>query len=292
MIMRKETLVFLTSLAIIFIIGYVNMTMTPENVFNEKDYAQFQDELNAEAMNNDKAQIVEDETKNIHGAELVEILEQTDKTDIAVNAPADVAEDIQGGGKGSEDIAEAEDTKDVAETPDTVNTAEKPQETASPENEAAIAQAQDDGLDYVILGDITNISSKDSVVASSNGVLDMINSSFANFKLNKEKSNQDVVDHLEKSLSNETISAETKSQFEGLLLNKNEFINTEKNIELMLQSKGYNETVVIVDKDMVKVVTNDTIEQADATKILDVIVTETHYEPSQIKIVKFDNIDL
>ncbi len=60
----------------------------------------------------------------------------------------------------------------------------------------------------------------------------------------------------------------------------------------MLQSKGYNETVVILDENMVKVVTNDTIEQADATKILDVIVSETDYEPSQIKIVKFDNIDL
>jgi len=60
----------------------------------------------------------------------------------------------------------------------------------------------------------------------------------------------------------------------------------------MLQSKGYNETVVIIDEDMIKVVTNETIEQADATKILDVIVSETNYEPSQIKIVKFDNIDL
>jgi len=60
----------------------------------------------------------------------------------------------------------------------------------------------------------------------------------------------------------------------------------------MLQSKGYNQTVVIVDSDTIKVVTNETIEQADATKILDVIVSETEYEPSQIKIVKFDNIDL
>jgi len=60
----------------------------------------------------------------------------------------------------------------------------------------------------------------------------------------------------------------------------------------MLQSKGYNETAVILDEDTIKVVTNDSIEQADATKILDVIVSETNFEPSQIKIVKFDNIDL
>jgi len=287
--MRKETLVFLTSLAIIFIIGYVNMTMTPENVFNEEDYAQFEEELQADIMDKDKAQIVEDDTEDMHGAELVEILEQTDKTDMAVNAPADVQE----GGKGSEEVAETEGTTDVAKTEETTDVAaEESQDIASAKDEAAVAEAPEDELDYVILGDITNILKNDSVVASSNGIFDMLNSNFANFKLNKEKGNMDVVDHLEKSLSNETISAETKNQFEALLLNKNEFINTEKDIELMLQSKGYNETVVIVDENMVKVVTNDTIEQADATKILDVIVSETDYEPSQIKIVKFDNIDL
>lgn len=274
--MRKETLVFLTSLAIIFIIGYVNMTMTPENVFNEEDYAQFEEDFKADVMEEDIAQIVENESKDVDGAELVEVLEQTDKTDIAVNAPADDQEV----GKGGEEVAEAE-----AEVED-------PQDVASLEEEAAVAEAPEEESDYVILGDITNILDDKPVVASSNGIFDMLNSNFANFKLNKEKGNMDVIDHLEESLSNDAISAETKSQFEALLLNKNEFVEAEKDIELMLQSKGYNETAVIVDADMVKVVTNDTIEQADATKILDVIVSETNYEPAQIKIVKFDNIDL
>lgn len=256
MIMRKETLVFLTSLAIIFIIGYVNMTMTPENTFDEEDYAQFEEKLQADSQN-DTLNILENEAKGANGADLADGLEQTDKTDIAVNPPA--ASDNQ---------------------------------KSDSEKEAALAESPDKESDYVILGDITNILDDKSVTASSGGVLDALNASFASFKLNKEKGNMDVIDHLEESLSNESISAETKNQFEALLLNKNEFVKTEKNIELMLQSKGYNETVVIVDTDMVKVVTNDTIEQADATKILDVIVSETSYEPSQIKIVKFDNIDL
>lgn len=285
--MRKETLVFLTSLAIIFIIGYVNMTLLPENVFNEEDYAQLEDELQADVMDNDIAQIVEDETENKGGVELVEVLEQTDTTDITVNPPEDVPT-----------LAEAEDMvkgvhEEASEEPQDVAAAEEPAEEASAEEEAAVAEVVEDELDYVILGDITNIlDEKDSVVANSGGVIDMLNSSFANFKLNKEKGNQDVIDHLEESLSNESISTDTKTQFEALLLNKTEFVEAEQNIELMLQTKGYNQTVVIVDEDMVKVVTNDTIEQADATKILDVVVSETNYEPAQIKIVKFDNIDL
>lgn len=260
MIMRKETLVFLTSLAIIFIIGYVNMTMTPENIFNDEDYAQLE-EVQSDVMEQDIAQILENETKQPNdGIQLVEVLEQTDTTDMAVNQPADTAE-----------VTESEEPQDVAL------------------EEAAATEVEEET--GVILGDITDILN-DSVVASSEGIFDMLNSSFANFKLNKDKGNQDVIDHLEKSLSNESISADTKSQFEALLLNKSEFIEAEKDIELMLQTKGYNETVVIVDSDMVKVVTNQKIEQADATKILDVIVSETNYEPAQIKIVKFDNIDL
>ncbi len=246
MIMRKETLVFLTSLAIIFIIGYVNMSMVPENPFDLNDISQIE-EVNKSDLNEDIAQIIEGDLAELGGNDLVKVLEQTDKSDIEVKPP--------------------------------VNGPELVQET-------------EEELDYVILGDITDILNKDSVEASSEGILSKLNINFANFKLNRDKGNMDVIDHLEKSISNDSISAETKSQFEALLLNKNEYIQTESSIEMMLQSKGYNETIVIVDSDMIKVVTNDTIEQADATKIKDVIVSETNYEPAQIKIVKFDNIDL
>jgi stage III sporulation protein AH len=293
--MRKETLVFLTSLAIIFIIGYVNMTMMPENVFNDEDYAQVEEGLQSDVIDNDITQIVGDETDNNGGIELVEVLEQTDKTDIAVNPSTDVPTlaEIEDMVKGVHEEA-SEEPADVATTdePGDVATTEDPVEEASAEEEAAVAEVVEEEQDYVILGDITNILENDSVVANANGVLDMLNSSFSNFKLNKEKGNQDVIDHLEKSISNESISADTKNQFEALLLNKTELVEAEQNIEIMLQTKGYNETVVIVDDEMVKVVTNETIEQADATKILDVIVSETNYEPAQIKIVKFDNIDL
>jgi len=215
MIMRKETLVFLASLAIIFIIGYINMSLTPDNAFDDLETGQM-------------------EPADLEG---------------------DIAEIIEGG-----------------------------------VNEVDFAEVLPEETDYEILGDITDLSSAEE--ASSEGVLGVLNASFANFKLNKEKSNMDVLDYLEESLSSSLISDETKEQFEQLLLKKNSFIEAEQGIELMLQSKGYNESIAIVDESMVKVVTNDTIEQADATIILDVVVSETNYTPSQIKIVKFDNIDL
>ncbi|MDI9496623.1 MAG: SpoIIIAH-like family protein [Bacillota bacterium] len=215
MIMRKETLVFLASLAIIFIIGYINMNLTPDNAFDDLETGQLD----------------------------------------TADSDGDIAEIIEGG-----------------------------------VNEVDYAEVLPEEADYEILGDITDISVAEE--ASSGGILGVLNISFANFKLNKEKANMDVLDYLEESLSSPAISDDTKAQFEQILLKKNSFIEAEQGIELMLQSKGYNESVAIVDESMVKVITNDTIEQADATIILDVVVSETNYTPSQIKIVKFDNIDL
>ena len=215
MIMRKETLVFLASLAIIFIIGYINMNLTPDNAFDDLETGQLD----------------------------------------TADSDGDIAEIIEGG-----------------------------------VNEVDNAEILPEEADYEILGDITDISVAEE--ASSGGILGVLNISFANFKLNKEKANMDVLDYLEESLSSPAISDDTKAQFEQILLKKNSFIEAEQGIELMLQSKGYNESVAIVDESMVKVITNDTIEQADATIILDVVVSETNYTPSQIKIVKFDNIDL
>lgn len=215
MIMRKETLVFLASLAIIFIIGYINMNLTPDNAFDGLETGQLEEAAVGE----------------------------------------DIAEIIEGG-----------------------------------LNEVDFAEILQGETDYEILGDITDLTGAEE--ASSQGVIGMLNSSFANFKLNKEKDNMEVLDYLEESLGSALISDDKKAQFEQLLLKKNSFIQAEQGIELMLKSKGYNESIVIVDESMVKVVTNDTIEQADATIILDLVVSETQYEPSQIKIVKFDNIDL
>lgn len=203
MIIKKETLVFLTSLAIIFIIGYVNMSMAPKDVFNP-----------------DEKEIVQDESIADSGSEnLGDITDITDLTDLANGANSD-------------------------------------------NSEVPVMQTNE------------------------------LNVSFANFKISKEKNDMDIVDKLEENLSNSLLSQATKEKFESFLLNKNNYIEEEENIELMLKSKGYNESIAVVDADFIKVISNDTIEQADAVKILDVIVSETNYEPSQIKIVKFDNIDL
>ena len=102
----------------------------------------------------------------------------------------------------------------------------------------------------------------------------------------------EIVDQIEKNLTSQTISEDTKQKFEDLLLTKNNQIQIENNIEIMLQSKGYKDFVCVVSSTGVKVITNRDIEKVDANKILDVVLSETEYDATQIKIVKFNNKEL
>lgn len=202
MTFKKETFIFITSLALILIIGYINIIMSNQDIeqplYDEEALAERQ----AEFASEDSYMLSEDDSENV--------------TDIT-------------------------DTSDI------------------------------------------------SIVS---GTTEDIDVSFENFKMSKAKNNLEIVDQLEKNISSEILSSETKTKFEGLLLVKNNQIQMENNIEIMLKSKGYNNIAAVVSNNSIKIITNTDIEKADASKILDVVVSESSYNPQQIKIVKFDNKEL
>ena len=72
MIMRKETLVFLASLAIIFIIGYINMSLTPDNAFDDLETGQ----MEPADLEGDIAEIIEGGVNEVDFAEILP--EETD----------------------------------------------------------------------------------------------------------------------------------------------------------------------------------------------------------------------
>lgn len=202
MTFKKETFIFITSLALILIIGYINIIMSNQDIeqplYDEEALAERQ----AEFASEDSYMLSEDDSENV-----------TDITDTS---------------------------------------------------------------------DISTVS----------GTTEDIDVSFENFKMSKAKNNLEIVDQLEKNISSEILSSETKTKFEGLLLVKNNQIQMENNIEIMLKSKGYNNIAAVVSNNSIKIITNTDIEKADASKILDVVVSESSYNPQQIKIVKFDNKEL
>ena len=159
-------------------------------------------------------------------------------------------------------------------------------------DEAALLEKQEEFANYTSdIIDKTDIGS-DSDIITVSSIDENIDISFENFKISKAKNNLEIVDQIEKSLSSQTISQETKEKFEDLLVTKNNQIQMENSVEIMLQSKGYNDFVCVVSNNNVKIIANKDIEKADATKILDIVISETNFEPQQIKIVKFNNKEL
>ncbi len=165
-------------------------------------------------------------------------------------------------------------------------------------DEAALQEKQDEFAEMTSdVSDKTDIGSvaamgENSEILTVSTTDDSVDVSFENFKISKAKNNLEIVDQIEKSLSSQTISDATKEKFEDLLLTKNNQIQMENSVEVMLQSKGYNDFVCVISGNSVKIITNKDIEKADATKILDVVISETNYDPQQIKIVKFNNKEL
>ncbi|QSX06819.1 SpoIIIAH-like family protein [Sedimentibacter sp. zth1] len=196
---KKETFVFLTSLVLIFIIGYINIVLSNKEAYEEPTFDE-------KALEQKQAEFVSD-------------------------------------------------FNDVSDTSDLTS------------------------------DDTSKMGTEIAAVSST----DEVDISFENFKISKSKNNLEIVDQLEKNISNNLLSAETIKKFEELLIVKNGQIQMESNIEIMLKSKGYNNVVVVVTNKSVKVITNKDIEKADATKILNVVMSETEFAPTQIKIVKYDN---
>lgn len=164
-------------------------------------------------------------------------------------------------------------------------------ETALLEKQEEFANYTNDIVDKTDIG--TNLTdSEGSETLNVSSLDENIDVSFENFKISKAKNNLEIVDQIERSISSDTISQDTKNKFEDLLVTKNNQIQTENNIEIMLQSKGYKNFVCVVSNNNVKIITNRDIEKADATKILDVVMSETKFDPQQIKIVKFNNKEL
>lgn len=157
-------------------------------------------------------------------------------------------------------------------------------------------QFVNDVTDITDLGTLLNNTNNDNTgntgILNVNSISDNVDVSFENFKISKAKSNLEIIDQLEKTISSPTISQEVKERFEELLVTKNKQIQMENSVELMLKSKGYENFVCIISSNNVSIIANRDIEKADALKILDVVISETKFDAQQIKIVKFNNKEL
>lgn len=100
---------------------------------------------------------------------------------------------------------------------------------------------------------------------------------FDSARLSREKSRDEALDTIEKTLKNSTLSDSEKQQMTETLKTQITNIETESELETLIKAKGFVDCVVMLDDDAASVTVmteNDALTAEEVTKIRDVILSK------------------
>ena len=100
---------------------------------------------------------------------------------------------------------------------------------------------------------------------------------FVLVRLSREKSRDEALDTIEKTLKNSTLSDSEKQQMTETLKTQITNIETESELETLIKAKGFVDCVVMLDDDAASVTVmteNDALTAEEVTKIRDVILSK------------------
>lgn len=109
-------------------------------------------------------------------------------------------------------------------------------------------------------------------------------------RLSREKSRDEALDTIEKTLKNASLSDEEKQGMTDSLKAQISSIETESELETLIKAKGFVDCVVMLDDDSANVTVmteNDALTAAEVTKIRDVILSKcTDIKAQDITVVE------
>lgn len=100
---------------------------------------------------------------------------------------------------------------------------------------------------------------------------------FESARLSREKSRDEALDTIEKTLKNSALSDSEKQQMTDTLKAQITNIETESELETLIKAKGFVDCVVMLDSDAASVTVmteNDALSAEEVTKIRDVILSK------------------
>lgn len=100
---------------------------------------------------------------------------------------------------------------------------------------------------------------------------------FESARLSREKSRDEALDTIEKTLKNSSLSDEEKQKMTDTLKQQITNIETESELETLIKAKGFVDCVVMLDGSSASVTVmteNDALTAAEVTKIRDVILSK------------------
>lgn len=110
---------------------------------------------------------------------------------------------------------------------------------------------------------------------------------FTQSRLTRQKSKEDALDLLESVIASKESTDTVKQQAsnEKMQIAKND--QSEATIENMVKAKGFEDCVAFISDDNVNIVVrSEGLEQNQVAQIQEIVVSETGYKPSQVKIVE------
>ena len=169
-----------------------------------------------------------------------------------------------------------------------------------------ISEMENHSVNSEFVLDDDNIEIVDSIIDSENNVQQVISSSketidedmdievgnldrdyFVEYRLSRDKLRANLIDRLSEIINNTQTNDETRTEAQTEIISIGRISETELQIEALIKSKGFDEAVVLLtDEDIKIVVSVDELSETEMVKILDIVRAETNFDMDNIKIIK------
>lgn len=110
---------------------------------------------------------------------------------------------------------------------------------------------------------------------------------FVEYRLARDRMRGNLVERLKEIITDDKSSSEMIEKAQNEIMRIGNFTESELYMEGLIKAKGFDEVLVFLKEDGVKVVVSaEELTEQDVIKILDVVKNETNLEASQINIMK------
>ncbi|MFY9612826.1 MAG: SpoIIIAH-like family protein [Tissierellaceae bacterium] len=110
---------------------------------------------------------------------------------------------------------------------------------------------------------------------------------FVEHRLSRDKLRANLIDRLVEIVDNDKTDDAKRAEAQEEIMEIGRISETELRIEGLVKSKGFEEVLVLLtDEDIKVVVSTDELTETDMVKILDIVKAETDFEMDSIKIMK------
>ena len=139
-----------------------------------------------------------------------------------------------------------------------------------------------------ILGQATLVNQNDEAITETDDTAAEGNSYFDTARLSRQQARDSAISMLQEAEMDENATEDVLNEASRTLQVLASYTVAEAQIESLVTAKGYEDCVVFMGEDSCSVVVADPdgIDSTDAARIKDIVISETSYTASQIKIME------